>query len=245
MESPFLQAQGLLKYIGLFLSGVCHQLPEHSVLVAGVQMPLCARCMGTHLGACLGLSSVWLRGRSRASQLPPARVLAVLGLFFAFWATDSVNSYFHYVTGRVGLYTPNNLLRLTAGMVNGLSLSLLVFPLFSFIVWREPDKERVINDLRELVGILLQAVVMVGLVQVNVKVFLYPLSLLNLLGVLLMLTIVNSVIVVLLLRREGCAESWREAVLPLSLGLMLSVSEVGGIATLRYLLAPELLSPIL
>jgi uncharacterized membrane protein len=243
--SPFLQAHGLLRYVGLFLSGVCHQLPEHSILVMGVQMPLCARCMGTYLAVPLGLCNFWLRGRSRASRLPPAKVLAVLGLFFALWAMDSVNSYFHFLTGRVGLYTPSNFLRLMAGMVNGLSLSLLVFPMFNFILWREPDKRRVINGLGELVGILLQLVALGVLLQANVSVLIYPLFVLNLVSVLLMLTIVNSMIVMILLRRENDAERWSQVVLPLSLGLLLSIAEVGSIAVLRYSLAPQLPLPVL
>lgn len=244
MESPFLAAHGLLKYIGLFLSGVCYQLTEHSIVVAGLHMPLCARCMGTYLGASLGLCNLWLRGRSRASRLPPARVLAVLGLFFAFWAIDGVNSYFQYVTGHVGLYAPSNFLRLTAGMVNGLSLSLLLLPMFNFTLWREPDERCVMNDLGELVRMLLQVIAFVVLAQANIGVLLYPLLFLNPLSVLLMLTIVNSIIVIILLRRENYTERWRQAVLPLSLGLLLSVAEVGGIATLRYLLAPRLPPPI-
>jgi hypothetical protein len=163
-------------------------------------------------------------------------VLVVLGLFFVLWAIDSVNSYFHFFTGRVGLYTPSNSLRLVTGMVNGLSLSLLVFPMFNYILWREPDERRVIDGLGELVGLLLQVFALAVLLQANVSFLVYPLSVLNVLSVLLMLTIVNSMIVMILLRRENRAESGRQAVLPLSLGLLLSIAEVGGIAVLRQVL---------
>ena len=240
MESPFLQAHGLLRCIGLFLSGVCHQFPEHSIIVAGAYMPLCARCIGTYLGAFLGLGNLWLRGRSRASRLPPVKVLIVLGLLFIFWAIDGLNSYLHFLTGRVALYTPSNSLRLTAGMVNGLSLSLLVFPMFNFTLWREPDRGRAVNNLEELAGILLQVIALAALVQANFSILLYPLILVNLLSVLLMLTIVNSMILIILLRRENHAEGWRQALFPLSVGLLLSIAEVGSIAVLRYLLASAL-----
>jgi len=245
MESPFLEAHSLLKYIGLFLGGVCHQFPEHSISIAGVQLPLCARCTGTYLGALTGLANCWWRGRSRASWLPPIRVLAVLVLFFSFWAIDGVNSYFNYLSGHVILYVPSNLLRLTAGMVNGLSLSILIFPMFNFILWRKPERQRVVHGFRELTAILLQVVALVLVLRADIGILLYPFALLNLVGGLLMLTIVNSMIVMILLRRENCAERWRQALLPLSLGLLLSIAEVGSIATLRYVLAPALVSPTL
>jgi uncharacterized membrane protein len=245
VESPFLEAQGLLRYIGLFLSGVCHQFPEHSLSIRGVQLPLCARCTGTYLGALAGLVSFWWAGRTRASLLPPIRVLVVLLLFCAFWATDGLNSYLNYVTGRLFLYTPSQVLRLAAGLLNGLSLSVLVFPMFNFALWKEPARQHVIRDWGELAGILVQIVVLGGLVQASIQWLLYPLVLLELLGVLVMLTLVNTVIVLILLRRENVAEHWGQMLPTLSLALFLSVAEVGGMTLLRYLLAPALSPPVL
>ncbi len=245
MESPFLQAHGLLRYIGLFLSGVCHQLPGHSLFLAAVQTPLCARCTGTYLGALLGFCNSWRSGRARASRLPPARVLAVLALFFAFWAADGLNSYLHFINLGVGLYPPSNFLRLTAGMVNGISLSLLVLPMFNLALWREADRRQVLNGLAELGSILLQGLALEILLEADIGALLYPLLVMDLGGVLLMLSIVNSIIVLILLRMENQAERWRQALLPFSLGLLLSVVEVGSLAILRYLLAPVLPSPIL
>jgi uncharacterized membrane protein len=235
----------LLRYVGLFLSGVCHQFPEHSIFVAGLQLPLCARCTGTYLGALTGLINFWWAGRTRASSLPPIRVLAILFLFFAFWAIDGLNSYLNYVTGRVLLYTPRHLLRLTAGMLNGLSLSVLVYPMFNFTLWRRHARQRVIGSGGELAGILVQIAALAGLVQADIGRLLYPFALLNVTGVLVMLTLVNSIIALLLMRRENGAEDWRQALSPLGLGLLLSIAEVGGMAAFRYLLAPALLPPSL
>jgi uncharacterized membrane protein len=243
VESPFVEAHGLLRYIGLFLSGVCHQFPEHSLSIAGVQLPLCARCTGTYLGALVGLVNFWWAGRTRASWLPPARVLAVLFACFTFWAIDGLNSYLNYVTGRVFLYTPSNLPRLTAGMLNGLSLSTLVFPMFNFAIWRRPARQRVIRGWGELAGILLQIIAMGWLVQADIHWLLYPLVFLELGGVLLMLTIVNSLIVVLVLRRENLAEHWRQTLPTLGLGMFLSIGEVGGMALLRHVIATALPPP--
>jgi uncharacterized membrane protein len=234
MESPFLQAHGLLRYIGLVLSGVCHQLPEHSLLVAGVQLPLCARCTGTYLGALVALLYFVWRGRSRSSWLPPLRVLVVLVPFFLFWAVDGINSYFHYVTGLQILYAPSNLLRLVSGLLNGVTLSALLFPLFSFTLWREPEIERVIGSMTELAGLLLPLLALALLLQTNLAGLSAVFAFLDLAGVLIMLGMVNAIIALLLLRRENVAQSWRQALPFLALGLVLTVVEVGSIALVRY-----------
>jgi uncharacterized membrane protein len=243
MESPFLQAHGILRYIGLFLSGVCHQLPEHSLILAGRQIPLCARCSGTYLGALLGLCNLWARGRARASRLAPGRVLAVLAAFGALWAVDGLNSYYQFLTSSVALYTPSNLFRLATGMGTGLALSLVIAPMFNFTFWREPDPRRVINGLGELAALVLQVAGVVLLLQTRACFLFYPLLAADTLSVLLVLAVVNSLIVVILLHQENTAERWRQALLPLLLGLLLTLVEVGGIAFLRYWLSPWLVPP--
>ncbi len=230
MESPFFQASGLLKYVGLLLSGVCHQLPEHSLFIGGVQMPLCARCMGTYLGALLGLCASWWRGRSRASQLPSRGILVLQALFFAFWATDGLNSYWYFLSGNAPLYTPNNFLRLTTGMLSGLSLSLLVLPMFNATLWRTTDAQRIVGSV----------IILEGLLQADISAPCYPFLFASVISVLLMLTIVNTTILVLLFHRENSIGSWSEAWLPLSLGLALSAAEIISLALLRHLAAPFL-----
>jgi len=199
-------------------------------------MPFCARCTGTYLGAAWALAMFWLRGRSRASRLPPRRVLAVLGLFFAFWAVDGLNSYWNFLSGRVLLYTPSNVLRLATGLGNGLALTALIFPLFNAALLQSPDPERPIASLREL-GVILLTLAALGLVLLaDVDALLYPLLLADVLSVLLLLGMVNSMIVILLLRWENRAAGWCQARVPLALGLLLSVLEVGGIALFRAVL---------
>ncbi len=41
------------------LSVVCHQLPERCLLVAGLPMPLCSRCLGVWVGVSLSASFAW------------------------------------------------------------------------------------------------------------------------------------------------------------------------------------------
>jgi uncharacterized membrane protein len=240
LQSPFAQASGLWKYIGLFLSGVCHQFPEHSLLVGGVQMPLCARCSGMFLGASLSVALFWLRGRSRASLLPPLRVLVLLGAFAAAWAVDGTNSYLHFLTGRAILYPPSNVLRLSTGMLQGLALATVVWPMFNSLLWQAPAQQAVIRGWRELAAILLAMLGLGLLLWTAGRWMLYPIGLALLLGVLGLLALVNSMIVVILLRWENRAQRWRQALWPLALGLVLALGEVGGIAVLRSVVGAAL-----
>jgi len=237
MESPFLHAHGLLRYVGLFLSGVCHQLPEHSFLLTGMQLPLCARCTGTYVGALLALCNLWLKRRQRAARLPALRVMVVLGVLFLLWGADGLNSYLQFLTGSICLYPPSNLLRLVTGLGMGLSVTLLVLPMLNLTLWRDPHEERVIAGLKELGVLLAQALAVAILVQTRLGALFYPLLVADVLSVLLVLSLVNATIVVILLRRVNHAEHWRQALLPLGLGLLLSAAEVGGIGLLRHALA--------
>ena len=241
MESPFLQTEGWLRWLGLFLGGVCHQFPDHSLFVAGVQLPLCARCTGTYLGALLGIVSMFCWGRARASHLPPVRVLLVMGAFFAFWVVDGVNSYVQFVGERIWLYPPSNLLRLASGTGNGVALCLLVVPMFNSSLWQRPDERPILRGLADLALLALVATVLVLLLLWGAPALLYPLLLLQVLSVLIMLSAVNAIIFILVLGRQNQAHAWGDALQPLAVGLLLSVCEVGSLALGRSLLLRTIL----
>ena len=115
--------------------------------------------------------------------------------------------------------------------------ALLIVPMFNFIFWQRPDSQRVVRGLGELGGMLVQILVLGSLLLSGIDVLLYPLFLVDIASVLLVLTLVNSMIVVILLHRENQAKRWIEALLPLGLGFLLSIMEVGGLALVRSLLA--------
>ena len=59
---------------------ICHQQPDRSFHVAGIPMPVCARCFGLYAGASAGAVAVLLwvlargRGAARAPMLPLTRL---------------------------------------------------------------------------------------------------------------------------------------------------------------------------
>jgi uncharacterized membrane protein len=212
---------------------ICHRIPERSFLLGDGHFPLCARCTGTFLGAMVGLVAVLLLGRYRASRMPPAPVLVLLVLFVGIWAFDGFNSYLTFFPGAPNLYEPQNWLRMTTGLLNGLALILIVLPIFNFTLWYEPSGARVVKNLWELLAILPVLGLLVLAVHTELDFVLYPLAILSSLGVVMMLIIINSMIATVVLRREGYARSWRQALVPLIAGLALAILQMTGMVLLR------------
>jgi len=130
-------------------------------------------------------------------------------------------------------YEPQNWLRLTTGMLNGVALSIIVYPVLNYSLWRDTNEEPVLKSFLELGLILLVAGTIGVLAYLELSPLLYPLSLASALGVLVMLGALNTMIVLAVLGREGTAVHWRQAVLPLLIGLAVAFVEIGAIDLLR------------
>ena len=224
--------------------GICHQLPERSFFLDGRQLPLCARCTGTFLGAMVGLVAMLLLGRRRASRLPPVPVLILLVFFIGFWAFDGLNSYMTFFPGAPNLYEPQNWLRLTTGMLNGLALIIIVFPIFNYTLWRDTTRDCVIKNIWELLAILPVVALLVWIIQAEISYLLYPLAILSSLGVLMMLVLINSMIATVVLGREGQARTWSQALVPLTVGTALAILQVTAMVLIRAYLTTTLGLPI-
>ena len=193
---------------------VCHRLPERSISIGGQQLPLCARCSGTFLGVLMTMVGLALSGRTRANRLPPPRVLIVLAGFILMWAIDGFNSYLTLFPGAPHLYEPQNWLRLTTGVLNGLALGTLVFAILHLSLWRTSRSQPVIADIRELARLIIAAALVAVLALTGDPHLLYPLAIASTLGVLAMLTSVNTVVVLVAGHRENSVHHWRDAALP-------------------------------
>jgi uncharacterized membrane protein len=212
---------------------LCHRIPGHSFHLAGRQLPLCARCTGTYMGALWGLFFMGVIRHRRAGLLPSAPILALLLGFFFLQAVDGLNSYLTLFPPLPHLYKPHNLLRFATGALNGLTISALVVPLFNSALWRAPDPGPSIQGWREM-GVLLMGVGgLMALIWTSSPVLLYPLAVGSALAVVLVLILINTTIVVMVTGREGRAEGWTQAWLPLLVGLDLSLLEMGALILLR------------
>ena len=219
---------------------ICHRIPERSFHLAGRPLPLCARCTGTYLGALTGFVTMWVLGHRRANELPPTRVIVLLVGFVASMGVDGLNSYLSFFPNVPHLYEPSNPLRLITGTLNGLALSIIVLPVFNFTLWRQTSPRRSVRTFRELAVAVALAAVIVLVVQAELDFLLYPLAIASTLGVVVMLTAVNTMIVLIVTRRESMAETWRDALLPLSLGLLATLAEIAAMDLFRLVLTQQL-----
>lgn len=231
---------GLLTKADMVGYAVCHRIGSHSFTIAGRQLPLCARCSGTFIGALTGFfgQAVVLR-RRRASLFPPTPIIAILVFFMLLWAADGLNSYMALIRGPY-LYEPQNWLRLSTGALNGLAMSMLVYPILNFTLWRQPLSEPTLRNLGDLGVLLLLEAGMAGLVLTRWTFLLYPLALLSAAGVLALLTSVNSMLVLTIVRRENTVDTWRGAIIPLLAGFTASLAMVAVIDVVRFWLTGTL-----
>lgn len=224
--------------------GICHQIPERTFFFNDRPLPLCARCSGTYLGTVLGFAGLVVMGRRRVGELPPKHVILVLFGFIVLMGLDGLNSYMTFFPNTPHLYEPHNLLRLTTGLLNGLALILIVYPVFNYTLWQNVDNRRSITALWELLFFLPGIGLIAWIMESGSGFWLYPLSIISTFGVLLMLTMVNTMIVLILIRRESAASTWREAVVPLLWGLVFGMAELGVMVAVRTFLTHTIGLPI-
>jgi hypothetical protein len=189
------------------------------------------------------MATLTLAGRTRAGRLPPPRILVVLAGFIFAWAFDGINSYLTLYPDAPHLYEPQNWLRLTTGFLNGIALGTLALAVFNFALWQTPHQQAVLGEWRELLGLLALAALLAGMMLSGDDRLLYPLALTSTLGVLVMLTSVNTVVVLVIARRENSAYRWRDAAWPLLVALGMSLTIVMGIGVGRAALTDAIGMP--
>jgi uncharacterized membrane protein len=223
---------------------ICHQIPDRSFYLAGHRLPLCARCTGTYLGVAIGFAMIALLGRWRAAEMLPTWMMVVAVGFIGIMGIDGINSYLYLLRGQPFLYLPQNWLRAATGSLNGIALALIVTPIFNFTLWKDPPQERPVKSVWELLGILAAAAAVVAVVQAEPGWLLYPVSLLTTAGVLWMLTLVNTMILLILFRQDSQSQTWRDALASLLPGLIATLIELTFMGTFRYFLTGTLGWPL-
>lgn len=227
---------GLLGKADAIGYAICHRISTRSFFVGEVQMPLCARCSGMYLGVLVGLGVMVALGAGRAGRLPRPWVLVGLAIFVAIMGVDGVNSYLQLIPGLAlpRLYEPQNWLRAVTGILTGVTMAALVLPSFNQALWANWNDRPVLRNLRELALVVGVAAVVIILLLTDIDVILYPLALLSALGVGVILTMINTIILLMVTRQDARAFDWRGAWLPLLAATTLSIVQIGLVDAARY-----------
>jgi len=222
-----------MSVIEFFLSGVCHQLPEHCLYYEGRPLPLCARCMGTFLGVLIALFALWAIGQDRRSRLPTWRVGLVLAGLTGLWALDGLNSVLEMARGSWMLYQPQNSLRLITGMGNGVTIGVVLYPIGNAIMWRWSDDRRVLDrPWHLLVALLAEAGCGAAVLAWRSAPYLFWVVV-DTLSVSVVLATVNAALIVLLLHKENLTDDWLRMLPYLGVGFLAACAETGTLALVR------------
>lgn len=115
----------VLMFLG---SSFCHQLPERSYMIGDLQMPLCARCIGIHLGFVLSSLFLWTGSRRFASAILAKKTYIILAALFFVGSIDAILSY-------SGLNESDNLRRTVSGLLIGTTIPLVTVLLINKILF--------------------------------------------------------------------------------------------------------------
>lgn len=213
---------------------LCHRITERSFTIAGRQFPLCARCTGMYLGVALVFTVLLLSGRGRWTELPPLRILLILAFFIGVMGIDGLNSYSHFFPNAPHLYQPQNWLRLLTGIGTGLGMGLAIFPALAQTLWRDQIRRPSIESIRELATLILLALVAILLILSNQPTLSYVMAIASAIGVLVIMSSLNTIILLIILKRDGYATTHWQIIWPLAIGLLLTIIQIAIIATLRF-----------
>ncbi len=215
--------------------GLDPQRPAHSYFLAGTQLPLEARKVGIYGGFALTVTTFWLRGRWRAAQLPPVSTLAVLVAFIGVMALDGTNNFLHDL-GLPFAYLPDNRLRLATGLLTGITIGGVLWPMFNMTFWREAQPAPVLAGPRDLAVAVLACLPLFTGIVAGIDWLLYPVAVLSAVGLVGLVVLLNMVVVLVITRRESQALSPWDFLAPGTVALALTGLELAGLAWLRYML---------
>ena len=227
-NSPLLDGADWASY------ALCHRITERSFTIAGRQFPLCARCSGMYLGAALILIVMGLAGRMRRAYLPPMKLLLILLALIALMGIDGLNSYSHFFPNAPHLYEPQNWLRLTTGMGTGIAMGIIILPALAQSLWRQPENQPILGSGRELLILLILALVTIVLVLSNQSTLLYVLALTSVAGLLFIVAALNTVILLVMFRQDGRATTFWQTLYPFFVGFLIALVELSLISYLRF-----------
>lgn len=218
------------------LHGLCAQTPSHTLRLGDRALPFDARMTGIYIGFLGALMLVMLAGRRRSAGLPNWKAGILLVAFVGVMAIDGFNSLFTDL-GRPTLYEPDNRLRLLTGLSAGISLGVVLSMLMAMSLWTKPRvQDRILEKWWEPLGIFAALLPVAGLTLTGAGMLYYPFAGLLIVSATIVLSALSLVVVTMLRGLDNRYDRWSEIQAPASLGLVLGVAVMLGLAGLRFAL---------
>jgi uncharacterized membrane protein len=217
--------------------GVCAQ--AHTVDMAGLRLPLCARNTGIYGGFLISTLYLLALGRGRAAKLPPWPILITLLAFIAIMAVDGFNSLLVDMF-MPHLYTPRNDLRTLTGIGMGVAMAVLLFLILNLSLRSQPNTEqRVIGTWLELGGALLVNFLVLAAMYGNVAIMFWPIAISAWLGITGVLYAINVLLAALFMGYEGKIARVAQLAKPATVALIFTLFELGALSAARFWLEAQ------
>ena len=230
----FLTPEGLLGKANAVGYAVCHRIPERSFNIGNREMAMCARCSGLFLGALLGLIFQVVQGRK--GKMPSFPVAFLFGLLALAWVLDGINSFSMLTPLIPSFYQTQNWTRLVTGTGMGLAISAILLPAFIQTMFKDWEGSSSFGRWYHVVMVLVLAAILDALILLEIPAIQYFLSLLSATGVLVLLTMIYSMVLVMLFKKENTYESVNQLFMPFVGGFIIALIQIGAIDLVRYLL---------
>jgi len=142
---------------------VCHQLPERSMLLGHIYMPVCCRCSGIYIGFFVSIFILFLMHKKRQSDMPPLYIIILSCVFIVSTFADGLLSY-------LGIYESNNIMRLVTGYLSGMGIAVIIYPIFIFQYFRSSEKVKIFEKYQNYIYFIIITAIAI-IIQVLLQLF--------------------------------------------------------------------------
>jgi len=202
-------------------ASVCHQIPERSLKMGGLILPVCSRCCGIYIGFFVCAVFMFLVFRKKESELPPLYILIILIIFILSTVIDGLLSYFSIIE-------TNNIARFITGFLSGSSTMAIIYPIFNYQYYRNSYNIRIFaSPLKFIFFIAVNAlVILITLLQIGfLNYFYYYLSAVSIIFVFYFVNLIMILLIPVFSRKAPKLFS-KYLALPTILALIMSLLEL-------------------
>ena len=202
------------------------------------KLPLEARDFGIYVGFIFTWLYINALGRGRAKGMPLFPMLLYLVIFVAIMGADGVNALLYDLHQNAPvipyLYTPLLELRLATGLLCGFAFGGIMTPVVNYTLWRGDDTRPVIGTWKQFLGGLGVMAVLFLMNYSEIGLFYWPLAIITSSATVILIAMINMVFVLSISGKEGSAVTWRDALNPFAVAVILAIAELGVLSLMRY-----------